>query len=211
MARRTARTNPVPSVKQGRLIALEASGGPALVTAAKQLQKSLRRKKIAAGVSPWDASGIFYEILDGPREVPGATARTVLLLYAADLAFRLRWQIQPALADGATVVAAPYVETGIAFGRAIGLPQAWLRELFSFAPAAHATYRVAEDDIPPLKRGKPAQSFLEFAFLQLRRGSGRWPTDELRERFLAHLKSRATRGKCTLLSAQVLESLSASE
>ena len=40
----------------------------------------------------------------------------LLLLYAADLAFRLRWEIRPALAEGYTVVAAPYVETAVAFG-----------------------------------------------------------------------------------------------
>jgi hypothetical protein len=55
-------------------------------------------------------------------------------LYAADLAFRLRWQIRPALAEGRTVVAAPYVQTAIAFGRAAGLRAEWLTALFRFAP-----------------------------------------------------------------------------
>ena len=56
-----------------------------------------------------------------PTTTPGApSARTLLLLYAADLAFRLRWQIRPALAEGRTVVAAPYVDTAVAFGRAAG-------------------------------------------------------------------------------------------
>jgi len=61
-------------------------------------------------------------------------ARTLLLLYAADLAFRLRWQIRPALAEGRTVVAAPYVDTALAFGRAAGLKPSWLMNLFRFAP-----------------------------------------------------------------------------
>ena len=52
------------------------------------------------------------------------SARTLLLLYAADLAFRLRWEIRPALAAGRTVVAAPYVDTAVAFGRAAGVPAA---------------------------------------------------------------------------------------
>ena len=64
------------------------------------------------------------------------SARTLLLLYAADLAFRLRWQIRPALAEGRTVVAAPYVDTAMAFGRAAGLQAGWLTNLFSFAPRA---------------------------------------------------------------------------
>ena len=43
--------------------------------------------------------------------------RTLLLLYAADLAFRLRWEIRPALAEGHTVIAAPYLDTAFAFSR----------------------------------------------------------------------------------------------
>ncbi len=65
------------------------------------------------------------------------SARTLLLLYAADLAFRLRWQIRPALAEGRTVIAAPYVATALAFGRAAGLKPSWLMNLFRFAPRAH--------------------------------------------------------------------------
>ena len=64
------------------------------------------------------------------------SARTLLLLYAADLAFRLRWEIRPALAEGRTVVAAPYVDTAMAFGRAAGVPVGWLTNLFRFAPPA---------------------------------------------------------------------------
>src|SRR5258707_467063 len=77
--------------RKGRLIAVEGSGGNALAMAAKRLKKSFKKEDGRAGVSPWDASGIFYDILQGPREVPGATPRTILLLYAADVAFRLRW------------------------------------------------------------------------------------------------------------------------
>jgi len=211
-AGRSKKTTVAPAINaktKGRLIVIEGSGGKVLASAAKRLQKAVKSRNNPAGVSTWDASGIFYEILDGPREVAGATPRTVLLLYAADLAFRLRWQILPALEDGATVIAAPYVEAGIAFGRAMGLSPNWLRELFSFAPAPHASYRVAEDDIPNLQRGKPAENFLEFAFLQLRRGSARWATEEIRAHFLDYLKNYAARGKCTLLTSEVLESLAA--
>lgn len=193
---------------KGRLIALEGSGGKALAAAAKRLQKCFQGQDGETGVSVWDASGVFYEVLQGPREVTGATPRTLLLLYAADLAFRLRWQIQPALEDGATVIAGPYVESAVAFGRAVGLPKPWLRELFSFAPPPDASYRVSEDKIPMLKRGKPADNFLEFCFLHLRRGAGQWYTEEVRKDFLQHLKSKEGRGQCTLVTAHVLESLS---
>ena len=88
------------------------------------------------GISPWDASGVFQELAVADEAAGAPSARTLLLLYAADLAFRLRWQIRPALAEGRTVVAAPYVDTAMAFGRAAGLKPAWLVNLFRFAPRA---------------------------------------------------------------------------
>jgi hypothetical protein len=88
------------------------------------------------GISRWDASGVFQELAVADETAGAASARTLLLLYAADLAFRLRWQIRPALAEGRTVVAAPYVDTAVAFGRAAGLKPAWLAHLFRFAPRA---------------------------------------------------------------------------
>src|SRR5262245_65484052 len=65
-----------------------------------------------------------------------ASPRTLVLLYAADLFFRLRWEIIPALDEGKCVVAVPYLETGFAFGTIAGLPKKWLREIFRFAPPA---------------------------------------------------------------------------
>jgi hypothetical protein len=88
------------------------------------------------GISQWDASGLFQELAVGEAEAGLPSARTLLLLYAADLAFRLRWEIRPALAEGRTVVAAPYVDTAVAFGRAAGLKAGWLTSLFLFAPRA---------------------------------------------------------------------------
>ena len=88
------------------------------------------------GISKWDASGVFQELAVADEAAGAPSARTLLLLYAADLAFRLRWQIRPALAEGRTVVAAPYVDTALAFGRAAGLEAAWLANLFRFAPRA---------------------------------------------------------------------------
>ena len=95
------------------------------------------------GISRWDASGIFQDLAVAEDEAGAPSARTLLLLYAADLAFRLRWEIRPALAEGRTVVAAPYVDTAIAFGRAAGLPADWLANLFRFAPRPSERHVVA--------------------------------------------------------------------
>jgi hypothetical protein len=98
------------------------------------------------GISRWDASGIFQDLAVADAEAGVPSARTLLLLYAADLAFRLRWQIRPALAEGRTVVAAPYVATAKAFGRAAGIDAGWLTNLFRFAPAAAEQHLVDNRD-----------------------------------------------------------------
>jgi hypothetical protein len=118
-----------------RLIAVDGIDASAVVAAAKKMLGPPGR----GGISHWDASGVFQE-LDVAGPIAGAPGpRTLLLLYAADLAFRLRWEIRPALAEGRTVIAAPYVETAVAFGRAAGVPQGWLENLFRFAPRPHET------------------------------------------------------------------------
>ena len=112
-----------------------------------------------AGISRWDASGVFEELAIADDEAGRPSARTLLLLYAADLAFRLRWEIRPALDEGRTVVAAPYVDTAVAFGRAAGLHGGWLSNLFSFAPAPSARMFVEAARRPPREK----QGFVEFS------------------------------------------------
>src|SRR4051794_38714154 len=172
----------------GQLIALEGSGGRSMAVTVRQIERKLRRlDERAAGVSVWDASAIFFEISRGPQPTPGLSARTLLLLYASDLAFRLRWQIRPALEEGATIVAAPYLETPIAFALAAGISREWLEALFRFAPPPQALYRVPDRSIPAHRRGTPADSFLEFSFAQLRNHRKAWPIEALRTNFDDHL------------------------
>jgi hypothetical protein len=115
-----------------RLIAVDGIQAAAVIAEARAALGAPSR----GGISKWDASGVFQELAVADETAGAASARTLLLLYAADLAFRLRWQIRPALADGRTVVAAPYIDTAVAFGRAAGLKPGWLTNLFRFAPRA---------------------------------------------------------------------------
>lgn len=124
--KRTARS-------KGSFIAIDGVNGAAVNAAARAEVKRVARNQ-RAGVSRWDASGVFGDLIVADAEAGRPSARTLLLLYAADLAFRLRWEIRPAIAEGRTVAAAPYVATAIAFGRAAGLPGGWLKNLFAFAP-----------------------------------------------------------------------------
>lgn len=117
----------------GRLIAIDGSRGSDVAKDATRLAGALKQRGVACAVSRWDASGLFGELAQ-TSERTAASPRTLSLVYAADLAFRLRWEIQPALDAGAVVIAASYVETAIAFGAALGLPEQWLRELLRFAP-----------------------------------------------------------------------------
>ena len=126
--------NGARTASDGVLIAVDGVDAGALVKAARAALESRSR----GGISKWDASGVFQELAVADSTAGAPSPRTLLLLYAADLAFRLRWQIRPALLEGRSVVAAPYVDTAIAFGRAAGLPLNWLANLFRFAPRAGA-------------------------------------------------------------------------
>jgi thymidylate kinase len=164
----------------GKLISIDAVRSPNLVPAAKRL---LHEKRIDGNFSVWDSSSIFFE-LSGLHLEDLPSARTLLLLYAADLRFRLRWQILPALEAGQTVIAAPYVETAIAFGVGFDLPKNWLSELLAFAPDPSDSYWV---NGPPSAIEAQA-GFMEFCNSIL-------PKD-FSEKFTAYFEELEKAGKC---------------
>jgi thymidylate kinase len=94
--------------RTGTLIAVEGLHGAAVKTAAKAVLAGIDRRK-RGGISSWDASGVFEELVVAGDEAGLASARTLLLLYAADLAFRLRWEIRPALAEGRVVAVSIHI------------------------------------------------------------------------------------------------------
>ena len=147
-----------------RLIAVDGIQAAAVIAEARAALGGPSR----GGISKWDASGVFQELAVADGTAGAASARTLLLLYAADLAFRLRWQIRPALADGRTVVAAPYVDTAVAFGRAAGLTPAWLANLFRFAPRAAQRRFVHTSARASVATG----GFVEFGCEQITAGKG---------------------------------------
>jgi len=126
---------------RGRLIAIDGTVSAALHAAARALRNDGYK---GARVSEWDASRIFAELAEAEDQTL-PSARVLLLLYATDLAYRLKAEIRPALEDGRTVIAAPYVRTALAFGRAAGLRGVWLHNLFSFAPAANESHLITHE------------------------------------------------------------------
>jgi hypothetical protein len=162
-----------------QLIAVDGIDSGAIVAAARAELGQAGR----GGVSRGDASGVFQDLSVADPEAGAPSARTLLLLYAADLAFRVRWHIRPALAEGRVVVAAPYVETAVAVGRAAGLPAGWISNLFKFAPPparrryVHAGRSAAPDD-----------GFVEFASARIAGGG-----DKARRRFITDIAAQLLR------------------
>jgi hypothetical protein len=169
----------------GQLLSLDVVDGRDAVPIAKKLLKS---RHTHGGISTWDASSIFFEMHN--LEVNDKPSpRTLVLLYAADLFFRLRWEITPALDEGKCVVAAPYVETGYALGAVVGLPKKWLHEVFRFAPKASESFRAngaASPQIEPATAG-----FIEFCSSIL--------NQDLRGKFAAYFEDLERHGACRSL------------
>ena len=172
------------------LISVDGASGTAVAAAARAALTSIDRP-LRGGVSTWDASGLFQDVAVAEQEAGRPSVRTLLLLYAADLAFRLRWEIRPTLAEGRIVVAAPYVDTAIALGRAAGLSSGWLANLFRFAPKAAESRYV--DPIPARAAAADA-GLLEFVLdrMVMPAELGR---DRLVERTRAHVRTLARRGR----------------
>jgi hypothetical protein len=176
------------TARKPALIAVDGVAGPAIAAAARAALAVIERAR-RSGISHWDASGVFEELAVAEETAGQPSVRTLLLLYAADLAFRLRWEIRPALAEGHSVVAAPYVDTAVAFGRAAGLSAAWLQNLFLFAPRATEQKFV---DGAAARSGR-GESFVEFGCERIAGAVSGVTRAELLNRTAAHLRAAAGR------------------
>jgi hypothetical protein len=147
--------------ESGQLVAVEGVIGGSVIETARTLAASARDSR--GVISVWDGSGIFSEVAVTEEIAGRPSARTLLLLYASDLVFRLRSEVQPALDSGAMVVVAPYVETAIAFGRAAGIDTRWIADMFAFAPKSASVHYVKA--ATPSSSERPG--FVEFSARQI--------------------------------------------
>jgi hypothetical protein len=177
------------TARKPALIAVDGVAGPAITAAARTALTAIDRAN-RSGISHWDASGVFEELAVADEAAGQASVRTLLLLYAADLAFRLRWEIRPALAEGRSVVAAPYVDTAIAFGRAAGLSDGWLTNLFLFAPRPSQRQFVDGAGARAVRSGS---GFVEFGCDRLGGAPSGVTRAQLVGRMAAHLRATARR------------------
>ena len=151
----------------GRLIAVDGSRGKDTSAAASAVAAELKRAGVECAISRWDASGLFTELAAAARGDRNLSMRSLSLVYAADLAFRLRWEIRPVLESGGVVIAAPYLDTAIAFGACCGLGDEWLKQLLGFAPAPTLRGRAEERKIDRPWKPRADRGYPEFCALML--------------------------------------------
>jgi hypothetical protein len=194
-----------PAAKH-RLIAVDGTRGPDLEEATKDLWRHVRGHKVMGGICRWDASGIFYELRLGKRRHLTLSPRTLILLYATDLAFRVRWEVRPALAQGHIVIASPYIDTAVSFGVASGLPEAWLRQVLGFAPKPDVCYCTKEHAKSAAWKGKLLDGFGEFCGGVLETAVSPVDPAVLRQKMVAYLDARERAGACQRLSRRAIAS-----
>lgn len=151
----------------GRLIAIDGSRAKDVNQAAAAVAAALKADGIECAISRWDASGLFTELAASARTDRNVSMRSLSLIYAADLAFRLRWEIRPVLESGGVVIAAPYLETAIAFGGCCGLDEQWIRQLLRFAPAPAVHGRSEERKTQRPWKRRTDRGYCEFGAVML--------------------------------------------
>jgi thymidylate kinase len=148
--------------RPGSLIAVDGTRGEDVAAAAADIAAGLEKRGIRVGMSRWDASGIFGDLLQAAPADRRISPRAIAIAYAADIYFRLRWEIRPLLEEGAVVIAAPYLDTAIGIGQAFGVPEEWLKEILRFADVADASMRARERKRDRGWGRKPERGYGEF-------------------------------------------------
>jgi len=177
----------------GRLIAVDGSRGKDVAAAAGDIVAALKRERIDCATSRWDASGLFTDMAAGGRIDHNVSIRTLSLVYAADLAFRLRWEIRPALEAGAVVVAAPYIDTAVALGATCGLAEDWLQLLMRFAPVPDFRGLTEERKIDKPWKRRADRGYAEYGAMMLAATAPRGVSKAARRRMMEMLDR--TRGR----------------
>lgn len=135
----------------GRLIALEGTDGAGRSTQIALLREWLEARGcgvIHTGLTRGRLAG------EGLRKAKQGTTLgqlTLDLFYATDFADRLEAEILPALRAGFVVLTDRYVWSVMARSMVRGMEEAWLRDLYRFAPPPHLVLylKVATDDLVP--------------------------------------------------------------
>jgi hypothetical protein len=190
---------------RGILVACDGTRGPDVSDDGARLRRLAKTQFTTASISAWGASGLFEELQLGKRKQRRLSPRTLLLIYAADLAFRLRWEIEPALAEGQMVIAAPYTATAIALGAAAGLPGPWVKALLRFAPEPALTVCARERSALPGWARRPLAGFGEFCGATLKAAYPALQPREMRRAMAHHFDRMVEHGAARRFERQVLD------
>ena len=177
----------------GRLIAIDGSRGKDTAAAAATVIATLKTAGVEGAISRFDASGLFGELAAAARGDRHISTRALTLVYAADLAFRLRWEIRPVLEAGGVVIAVPYVETAVAFGAACGLSEAWIRELLRFAVKPDLRAHSVERKLDRGWKARFDRGYAEFCIAMLESAAPKLATKRTRRDAVAVLDRRKGR------------------
>ena len=190
----------------GRLIAVDGSRGKDVTAAAAAIAAALKADGIECAISRWDASGLFTELAAGAKVGGGVSMRSLSLVYAADLAFRLRWEIRPVLESGGVVIAAPFIETAAAFGASCGLDEEWIRKVLRFAPEAAVYGRTEERKTNRPWKRKIDRGYCEFGAAMLDVSAPRRASHAARRVMISKLDHPRGR-KCLELDAKGIQKI----
>lgn len=191
----------------GRLIAVEGTRGRDIAVSARRAWEALRAGGAEGGISWWDASGTFFEARQVRRKEFVPSPRTLILFYAVDLQFRLKWEIEPLIAEGRTVVAAPYTGTVRAFGRAAGVPKAWLDAVLAPIRTADVSLWARERGRRSGWKGDAGEGFCETCVVAMVNDGQRFDPVALRRTMIDLLQRRERKGDLDRVRKKVLKRL----
>lgn len=195
------------AVQRGRLIAVEGTRGRDVAQGARRVWDALRAAGVQGGISWWDASGTFFEARQVKRKEFVPSPRTLVLFYVVDLKFRLKWEIEPLLAEGRTVIAAGYTSSIRAFARAAGIPKAWVDTVFETIPAPDVTLRAKERKQTSAWKGDPEEGFCETCVVAMVNDRQRFDAVRLRRDAIEALDHEERRGRLARVRKKTIKRL----
>ena len=145
----TVKPTPAPAPKPakaaersypGALVVVEGVDGSGKSTQLHLLKRWLEVDRYRLHFTEWNSSPLVKSATRRGKRRHMLTPATFSLIHAADFADRYERQILPLLRGGHLVLADRYIYTALARDGARGCPEAWLRNLYSFAIVPDITF-----------------------------------------------------------------------
>ncbi|MCG3174337.1 MAG: Thymidylate kinase [Myxococcota bacterium] len=148
----------------GALIVVEGIDGSGKSTQLYLLKRWLEISGYKIHFTEWNSSPLVKSATSRGKKKKLLTPSTFSMIHAADFADRCERQILPLLQSGYLVLADRYIYTAFARDGARGCPEAWLRNLYNFAPQPDITFYFRaplEVSINRILVGRPALKYHE--------------------------------------------------